>query len=47
MIKTTQIFPIIIMALSLGACAVYAINHDFRRAVYWLASAVIIASVTF
>lgn len=42
-----QVFPCIIMALSLGACAMYAVQGDARRAIYWLAGAIITASVTF
>ncbi len=35
------------IAVSLGAAAVYAYGADYRRTIYWLAAAVITASVTF
>lgn len=43
----TKIFPIILMALDLGAAAVYAIGCDWKHTIYWTAAAVLTASVTF
>ena len=41
------LFPVAMIALSLCAAAVYAVNRDIRHTVYWIASAVIIGAVTF
>jgi len=43
----TAIFPILLIALDLGASVVYAAAFDWRRALYWLAAAVLTACVTF
>lgn len=42
-----KILPSVMVALSLGASLVYALHKDLRHALYWLASAVLIAAVTF
>lgn len=42
-----QVFPAVLIALQVGAGAVYALDGDARRAIYWLAAAVINAAVTF
>lgn len=47
MIVRTQIFPIVLIVLDLGAAAVYGFDLDFRRATYWLSAAVLTACVTF
>ena len=44
---TTKIFPTILIALDLGAAVVYGISGDWRKVVYWVAAAVLSASVTF
>lgn len=41
------VLPVIMMLLSIGAACMYAGAGDVRRAVYWLAAAIITASVTF
>ncbi len=41
------ILPSIMIALSFGAAVVYALKGDVRHVLYWLAAAVITASVTF
>jgi len=41
------IFPSIIIGLSFGASAVYALQGDFYHARYWFLAAVLNASVTF
>lgn len=46
-VKPEHLMPLTMMGLSLIACMVYAAHHDWRRAVYWAAAAVITASVTF
>lgn len=42
----TYIFPGLMFACSIGASFVYGVGHDWRRAVYWVAAAVITAAVT-
>ena len=41
------IFPIILIALDLGAAVVYGTSRDVRKVVYWIAAAVLNAAVTF
>lgn len=43
----TKIFPTLLIALDLGAAVVYGISGDWRKVVYWIAAAVLSASVTF
>jgi hypothetical protein len=43
----TAIFPMLLIALDLGASVVHAVALDWRRALYWLAAAVLTACVTF
>lgn len=43
-INPTQILPI---AMIVGAAAVCLWHRDYRRAVYWMAAAVLNAAVTF
>jgi hypothetical protein len=45
--KSTHILPTVMIVLSLGAAVFYAFAHNIRMTIYWTASAVIIASVTF
>jgi hypothetical protein len=40
-------FPLLLMALNLGASAFCFIGGDWRRGCYWLASAVCVAMVSF
>lgn len=47
MIKSTQIFPLVLIVLDLGAAVVWAVHGDWRRCVYWLAAAVLTVTVTF
>lgn len=42
-----KLFPVVLIILQAGACAVYAMHGDWRRMVYWIAGAVITAAVTF
>ena len=39
-------FPVTLILLDIGAAIVYAFDADWRRAVYWLAAAVLTGSVT-
>ena len=45
--KTTQILPSVLMGIDIAAGIVCACHGDVRRAVYWLAAAVLTATVTF
>jgi hypothetical protein len=45
--ERTQIFPSIMIALSLGAAFFYYLEGDIRKGTYWIAAAVITATVTF
>ncbi len=41
------VFPLLLLLCNLGAAGVYAANGEYRRALYWAASSVCIAAVTF
>ena len=43
----TNIFPLLLILLDIGAALVYAWNTDIRHAIYWLAAATLTATVTF
>lgn len=45
--KITYIFPVILIILDLGAAIAYGANSDIRKAIYWLAAAILNAAVTF
>jgi len=47
MIPIKYLFPTAILALSLCAAVVYLTQGDFRRGIYWLFAAGIVATVTF
>lgn len=44
---STRIFPSALIALDVGAAAVYAAHGDVRRFIYWIAAATLTATVTF
>ena len=46
-INPTQILPIAMILLDVGAATVCLWHKDYRRAVYWVAAAVLNAAVTF
>lgn len=46
-INTAQMLPIAMILLDAGAAAVCLWHRDYRRAVYWIAAAVLNATVTF
>lgn len=46
-VNTTQILPIAMIILDVGAAAVCLWHKDYIRAVYWIAAAVLNATVTF
>jgi hypothetical protein len=41
------IFPVVLILLDVGAAIIYATEKDLRKAVYWLAAAVLNITVTF
>jgi hypothetical protein len=43
----TKLFPLALMACNAGAAVCYAAAGDYRRSLYWVASAVCIAAITF
>ena len=45
--KPQYIFPIILIALDLGAALVNAGHKDWRMMIYWIAAAVLNVTVTF
>ena len=45
--KSTYIFPLLLIALDIGSAITYAINKDLKTAIYWLAAAVLSITVTF
>ena len=46
-INPTQILPVVMILLDVGAASVCLWHRDYRRAVYWIAAAVLNATVTF
>lgn len=42
-----QVFPALLIGLDVCAAAVYGLDGDARRSIYWLAAAVLTAAVTF
>lgn len=45
--KTTYIFPTLLIVLDIGAAVMCGVSGDFKKAVYWTAAAVLNAAVTF
>ena len=45
--KKEYIFPLILIALDLGAAAVYGYSGDYKKCVYWIAAAILSVTVTF
>lgn len=44
---TTKLFPVALIVLDVGAAVVYAVAGDYKKAVYWIAAAVLNITVTF
>lgn len=42
-----QIFPTVLIVIDVLSGVVYAFNGDLKRCVYWLAAAVLTATVTY
>ena len=45
--KPTYIFPIVMMSMDVGAAVMCVAAKDYKKAVYWIAAAVLNACVTF
>lgn len=45
--KAEYFFPLLLIALDVGAASVYAFSGDIKKAVYWVAAAVLNFCVTF
>lgn len=45
--KKIYIFPLILIACNIGAAVMYGAAHDWRKVIYWIAAAVLNATVTF
>lgn len=46
-IKPTQILPLVLIAINLCAALVCLIHKDYKKAIYWVAAAVLNVTVTF
>lgn len=46
-IKSEYIFPLLLILLDVGAAIIYAIQKDYKKAVYWIVAAVLNVTVTF
>lgn len=46
-IRPEHVFPIIMIIIDVGAAIVYAKGGDVKKAVYWIAAAVLNICVTF
>lgn len=45
--NTKYIFPLLLIALDVGAAIVYGVGKDFKMVTYWIAAAVLNICVTF
>ena len=45
--KKELIFPLLLIILDFGAAAMYGTSGDFKKAVYWIAAAILNITVTF
>lgn len=45
--KSTYIFPLVLIILDIGAAIVNVVNQEYKMAVYWIAAAILNAAVTF
>lgn len=46
-IKPEYIFPLLLILLDVGAAVIYTMQKDYKKAVYWIAAAVLNITVTF
>jgi hypothetical protein len=47
MLSIEKLLPLVMTFLSIGASIIYFAHGDVRRAIYWIAGAVLTAAVTF
>lgn len=47
LLMNPKFLPTLQMAISLAAAAMYAVNGDYRRTLYWLSSIVLVGSMTY
>lgn len=45
--RQVYIFPVILILLDIGAAITYGIAGDWKKAIYWIAAAILSATVTF
>ena len=45
--KPTYIFPIVMIAMDIGAAVMCAVNKEYKKCIYWIAAAVLTVTVTF
>ena len=45
--KYKYIFPVLLIILDIGAAVIYAACGDMKKAIYWIAAAVLNITVTF
>ena len=45
--KPTYIFPIVMIVMDVGAAVMCVAAKDYKKAIYWVAAAVLNACVTF
>lgn len=45
--KPTYFFPIAMIAMDVGAAITCTVNKEYKKAVYWIAAAVLNAAVAF
>ena len=45
--KKELIFPLLLIILDFGAAVMYGASGDFKKAVYWIAAAILNITVTF
>jgi hypothetical protein len=43
----TKLFPLVLLACNAGAAICCAVAGDYRRSVYWAASALCVGAITF
>lgn len=45
--KAEYFFPLLLIVLDVGAASVYFFSGDYKKAIYWIAAAVLNVCVTF
>ena len=43
----TKVFPLMLLVCNAGSAVCYAAAGDFKRSLYWAASSICIAAITF